>query len=148
VHDGATDCNQKRLVIAKKRLGDANVLVRKFVRFDGDRPLVLASQAKVLAIERTIQSHFALLTTAQRAYLAVNSGARPLRSPDSTNLTSQFSSIRIIGYMVRTHLFFKVEVEHDEEESPDKIAEAIGRQLRKIYAVREVELSSVVAAPE
>jgi hypothetical protein len=50
--------------------------------------------------------------------------------------------------MVRTHLFFKVEVEHDEEESPDKIAEAIGRQLRKIYAVREVELSSVVAAPE
>ena len=50
--------------------------------------------------------------------------------------------------MVRTHLFFKVEVEHDEGESPDKIAEQIARQLRKIYAVREVELSSVVTAPE
>lgn len=50
--------------------------------------------------------------------------------------------------MVRTHLFFKVEVEHDDEESPDKIAEQIVRQLRKLYAVRSVELSSVVAAPE
>ena len=46
--------------------------------------------------------------------------------------------------MVRTHLFFKVEVEHDEEESPEKIGEEIGRQLRKLYVVRSVELSSVV----
>ena len=50
--------------------------------------------------------------------------------------------------MVRTHLFFKVEVEHDEEESPDKIGEEIARQLRKLYVVREVELSSVVTSPE
>jgi hypothetical protein len=50
--------------------------------------------------------------------------------------------------MVRTHLFFKVEVEHDEDESPEKIGEQIERQLRKIYAVRAVELSSVVAKPD
>ena len=50
--------------------------------------------------------------------------------------------------MVRTHLFFKVEVEHDEEESPQKIGEEIGRQLRKLYVVRSVELSSVVTEPE
>ena len=50
--------------------------------------------------------------------------------------------------MTRTHLFFKVEVEHDEEESPGKIGEEIARQLRKLYVVRGVELSSVVTSPE
>ena len=50
--------------------------------------------------------------------------------------------------MVRTHLFFKVEVEHDEEERPEKIGEEISRQLRKLYVVRSVELSSVVTKPE
>ena len=44
--------------------------------------------------------------------------------------------------MVRTHLFFKVEVEHDPAEKPDRIGEEIGRQLRKLYGVREVELSN------
>ena len=50
--------------------------------------------------------------------------------------------------MVRTHLFFKVEIEHDEEENPEKIGGEIERQLRKLYVVRAVELSSVVTQPE
>jgi hypothetical protein len=50
--------------------------------------------------------------------------------------------------MVRTHLFFKVEVEHDESEDPGQIGEEVGRQLRKMYIVRAVELSSVVTQPE
>jgi hypothetical protein len=50
--------------------------------------------------------------------------------------------------MVRTHLFFKVEVEHGEEESAEKIGEEIERLLRKLYVVRSVELSSVVTQPE
>jgi hypothetical protein len=50
--------------------------------------------------------------------------------------------------MVRTHLFFKVEVEHDEDESPEKVGEEIARQLRKLYVVRSVELSSVVTELE
>lgn len=53
-----------------------------------------------------------------------------------------------IGSMVRSHLFFKVEVEHDQDESPDKIGEEIARHLRKLYVVRSVELSSVVTAPD
>lgn len=57
-------------------------------------------------------------------------------------------SAPIIGYMVRTHLFFKVEVEHDEDENPEKIGEEIARHLRKLYVVREVELSSMVTKPE
>jgi hypothetical protein len=50
--------------------------------------------------------------------------------------------------MVRTHLFFKVEVEHDENETPQKLGEEIVRQLRKLYVVRSVELSSVLTQPE
>jgi len=50
--------------------------------------------------------------------------------------------------MVRTHLFFKVEVEHDEDENPDKIGQEIRRQISKLYVVRSVELSSVLTRPE
>jgi hypothetical protein len=50
--------------------------------------------------------------------------------------------------MVRTHLFFKVEVEHDDEESPEQIGREIGRQIGKLYVVRSVELSSVLEQPE
>jgi tetrahydromethanopterin S-methyltransferase subunit G len=44
--------------------------------------------------------------------------------------------------MSRTNLFFKVEVEHDVREQPERIGEEIGRQLKKLYGVREVELSN------
>ena len=44
--------------------------------------------------------------------------------------------------MSLTNLFFKVVIEHDMDEAPEKIAELIRRQLMKLYGVREVELSS------
>ena len=44
--------------------------------------------------------------------------------------------------MTRTNLFFKVEVEHDPEDKPEQLADAIRRQLLKMYGVRDVELSS------
>ena len=78
----------------------------------------------------------------------------PLRAPKLANLTSHFSQYSGSGWrlynrlMVRTHLFFKVEVEHDEKENPEKIAEEVGRQLRKLYVVRSVELSSVLTRPD
>jgi len=50
--------------------------------------------------------------------------------------------------MARSDLFFKVEVEHDEEETPEKIGEEISRHLRKLYFVRSAELSSFVTEPE
>lgn len=44
--------------------------------------------------------------------------------------------------MSRSNLFFKVEVEHDSDEQPQRIGEEICRQLRKFYGVRDVELSN------
>ena len=39
-------------------------------------------------------------------------------------------------------LFFKVEVEHDSEEPPERIAGEICRQIERVYGVRMAELSS------
>jgi hypothetical protein len=47
--------------------------------------------------------------------------------------------------MKRVDLYIKVQVELDEEETPERIAREICRQLEKNYAVRSAELSSAVA---
>ena len=50
--------------------------------------------------------------------------------------------------MSRTNLFFKVEVEHDRDEKPERIADQICRQLVKIYGVREAEMSHFTTVEE
>jgi hypothetical protein len=47
--------------------------------------------------------------------------------------------------MKRMDLYFKVEIELDEDERPEKVAEEIRRALQKIYVVRSAELSNAVA---
>ena len=47
--------------------------------------------------------------------------------------------------MSRTNLFFKVEVEHDPVDQPERLAEEIRRVIRKLYGVRDVEFSSFTA---
>ena len=44
----------------------------------------------------------------------------------------------------RTHLHIKVELEHGDDEQPDKLAAEICRQLLKMYGVRSAEVSNVV----
>lgn len=50
--------------------------------------------------------------------------------------------------MNRTNLFFKVEIEHDEEERPEKLGDEITRRLMKVYGVRSVELTSFTRVEE
>ena len=50
--------------------------------------------------------------------------------------------------MAVTNLFIKVQVDHDDKEPPQKLAEQICRQIRKVYGVRSAELSNVSAADE
>jgi len=45
--------------------------------------------------------------------------------------------------MNRTNLFFKVEVEHDAAEKPERIGEEICRRIIQVYGVRTAELSHV-----
>jgi hypothetical protein len=44
--------------------------------------------------------------------------------------------------MSRTNLFLKIEIEHDKDDPPEKLAEELCRRLAKIYGVRSAELSS------
>ena len=48
------------------------------------------------------------------------------------------------GVMKRIYLHFKVEVELDEDEKPDRVANEIARVIEKIYLVRSAELTSAV----
>ena len=41
----------------------------------------------------------------------------------------------------RTNLFFKVEIEHDPDERPERLGEELRRVLLKFYGVRRVELT-------
>ena len=50
--------------------------------------------------------------------------------------------------MSRTNLFFKVEVEHEPQEHPERIGEEIRRRLLKFYGVVEAELSNVTVVEE
>jgi tetrahydromethanopterin S-methyltransferase subunit G len=50
--------------------------------------------------------------------------------------------------MSRTHLFFKVEVEHDAGENPQRLGEEICRQIQRVYGVRLAELSSLTKVDE
>lgn len=49
---------------------------------------------------------------------------------------------------MRTNLFLKVIVEHDEKETPEKLGSELCRQLERNYVVREAELSSFSAVEE
>ncbi len=50
--------------------------------------------------------------------------------------------------MSRSNLFLKVEVEHDDEETPERLGEELCRQLMKFYGVRTAELSSYTVLEE
>jgi hypothetical protein len=50
--------------------------------------------------------------------------------------------------MNRTNLFFKVEVEHDSEDRPERLGDQICRMLLKVYGVRSAELASFASAED
>lgn len=47
--------------------------------------------------------------------------------------------------MQRVDLYIKVELELDEDEKTEKVANEIIRQLEKLYTVRRAEVSNAVA---
>jgi len=47
-----------------------------------------------------------------------------------------------------TNLFIKVEIEHDERETPERLGREICRQILKVYGVRTAEVLNAAAAEE
>jgi hypothetical protein len=54
------------------------------------------------------------------------------------------ASLTMEETMIRADLYLKVELDLDDLEKPERIAAEICRMLRKLYGVRQVEVSSIV----
>jgi len=50
--------------------------------------------------------------------------------------------------MRRTDLYLKIELEHAEDEQPQRLAAEICRRVERLYGVRAVELSNLVSHAE
>jgi hypothetical protein len=46
--------------------------------------------------------------------------------------------------MPRTDVYLKVEIDVDEKEGPDRVAAEICRTIRRIYGVRQAEVTNMV----
>jgi hypothetical protein len=46
--------------------------------------------------------------------------------------------------MARTDVYLKVELDVDDRESPERLAAEICRLIRKVYGVRQAEVSSII----
>jgi hypothetical protein len=58
--------------------------------------------------------------------------------------TSEVRGARVEQGMNRADLYLKLELDLDDLEKPERIAAEICRMLRKVYGVRQVEVSSIV----
>jgi hypothetical protein len=46
--------------------------------------------------------------------------------------------------MPRTDVYLKVELDLDPQEKPERVAAEIARMIKKVYSVRNVEVSSIM----
>lgn len=46
--------------------------------------------------------------------------------------------------MARSDLYFKVVIDHDREDKPEKLGKEIARNIEKVYGVRSAELTNFV----
>ncbi len=49
-----------------------------------------------------------------------------------------------MGYMPRTDVYLKVELDLDPKESPERVAAEICRLISRVYSVRRAEVSSIM----
>jgi hypothetical protein len=108
---------------------------------------VLVCVMKIHAFERTIDRLFALSAAADAADIAVDTGTMPARLTDLADDAIHVLSIgterkRESLKQMRTNLFIKVVVEHDEKEAPERLGAELCRQLERNYLVREAELAN------
>jgi hypothetical protein len=75
---------------------------------------------------------------------------RGLRTPQILHFKGGTASRphRIIGVMARTDLYLKLELDHEPDEKPERLASEICRQLMKMYGVRTAEVSNLITRQE
>jgi hypothetical protein len=127
-------------VPAQEFFGNLDILIRDGGGVDFGRPLMLMRVLEIGAFQRTIDGLFTLGAAANGADIAVDTGTVPARFADIADDAIHVPSIE---RAMRTNLYLKVVVEHDEQEAPEKLGAELCRQLERNYIVREAELASV-----
>jgi hypothetical protein len=144
---GDGELDYEFLVIANEILGDADVFIGERGGIDGDGRFVTAGGLEMLAIERAIDGDFAFGSAADGADFAADAGTMAPGASLLTDLTKDVHRRLSLSYhrsMRRTQVYIKVEVELDDKEKPERVANEICRVVRKVYGVRVVEVSSIV----
>ena len=65
-------------------------------------------------------------------------------APKKTADQPEKPSISYHRKMARADVYLKVELDLDEREKPERLASEIVRLIRKLYGVRQAEVSSIV----
>jgi hypothetical protein len=123
--------------------------LRRLFRFDRYSFLPPVRFLQILALERARDRYFSLRAAAD----STNIGLKRRTGPASAAQAAAFAQnwfVHLIPYyringMKRIDLYIKVEVEMGEDETAEKLAKEICRQIEKIYVVRKAELSNAVA---
>src|ERR1700733_3826844 len=76
LHQSAGGGHQERFVIAQEFFRDAYILVRKRIRFNRRRALMLARLLEIRTVPRAIDSDFALSAAADGADIGVHAGTK------------------------------------------------------------------------
>ena len=99
--------------------------------------------AKITAITRTVDGFLASFGAAGGTNIAADSGTGAAGFTDLANGARHLLSIRRDELkLMRTNLFIKIVVEHDQKEQPERLGAELCRQLERNYIVRKAELAS------
>jgi hypothetical protein len=137
-------------MLPDKVLTYLHILVRHILRINGQSLLALVRLAEILALQRTGDGHFPLSPAANGTDIGLKRGTGTARAALAASFAQNWFRHAITKYyqikdMKRVDLYIKVEVELEEDDTPEKVAREICRQVEKIYVVRKAELSSAVA---
>jgi hypothetical protein len=133
-------------MVSNEILSDVDVLIGDLIRRNRRWLFMVPRGDQVFARTRTIDGVFALLAAALRTDSAADTGTIAARASLVANFAGEghrlFSSYH--WAMARTYIYIKVEIDLDDKEKPDRIANEICQKVSKVYGVRAAEISSMV----
>lgn len=141
--DGDSEKCHDDFVLAQELLSDGDILIRDGGSVEIGLTFVLVGVLQISAFERAVNGLLALGAAADRTDLAVDSGTMAARLAAVAENAIHVPQYRRRGRKsMRTNLFIKVIVEHDEKETPERLGAELCRQLERNYIVREAELAN------
>jgi len=108
---------------------------------------MLAGFEQIFTVDGTTDGVFAGFPATGGANLIVDAGAETARLARFAE-SALHSVYRIIRAMPRSDIYLKIVLEHERDETPERLAEEICRKIEKLYGVRYAEVSNVTRREE